>query len=122
VRHRGFHGELTAIDDFRADFEFKMVAGLAGPDTISFESVNYPGNYLRHADFRIQLRPNDGSDGFKKDASFYLRDGLSGTGTRSLESVNYPGYYVRHSYFQMYLHQNDQSELFRVDASFRLVQ
>jgi hypothetical protein len=39
----------------RRDSTFKMVPGLADSRHVSFESVNYPGHYLRHQGFRLNL-------------------------------------------------------------------
>ncbi|XP_013419451.1 uncharacterized protein LOC106180106 [Lingula anatina] len=36
----------------------------------AFESVNFPNHFIRHAGYRLQIRPNDGSLLFKRDASF----------------------------------------------------
>ena len=37
------------------DAQFRLVPGLAGTGTVSFESVNYPGYYLRHFDYDFLL-------------------------------------------------------------------
>ncbi len=43
---------------------------------VMLESVNYPGRYLRHQNFRIRLDPYQDSDLFRMDASFFLVAGL----------------------------------------------
>ena len=50
---------------------FKLVPGLCGvKGSISFESIKYPGNFLRHQNYLIKLHKEDSSDLYKKDASF----------------------------------------------------
>ncbi len=44
--------------------------GLAGTGTASFESVNYPGCFLRHANYDFQLVRNDGTAQFAAVATF----------------------------------------------------
>jgi hypothetical protein len=83
--------------------------------------VNYPGHFLRHQDFRLQLSHDDGSDSslFRQDASFYESPGLAAGSGMSFESVNYPGRFIRHRDFHLWVELNDGSDLFRQDASFR---
>ncbi len=51
---------------------FRMVSpGLTGEaGTVSFESKDKPGYFLRHQNFLMFLHPRDNSDLFKKDATF----------------------------------------------------
>ena len=51
---------------------FKLVPGLCGvQDSISFESIRYPGYFLRHQNYILKLHKEDSSDLYKKDASFF---------------------------------------------------
>jgi Alpha-L-arabinofuranosidase B (ABFB) domain/Cysteine-rich secretory protein family len=87
-------------------------------ETASFESVNYPNRFMRHAFLLGELTPLS-SDLDRKDATFVLRPGLSGTpGAISFESINYPGQFLRHQNFRLKLNPNDGSTLFHQDASF----
>jgi alpha-L-arabinofuranosidase B-like protein/glycosyl hydrolase family 2 len=70
-------------------------AGLASAGCYSLESVNFPGQYLRHANFRLQKAANDGSSLFANDATFCARTGRTGGGI-SLEAFNFPGDFIRH--------------------------
>ncbi|MDR6322247.1 AbfB domain-containing protein [Actinoplanes couchii] len=79
----------------KADATFTLRRGLADNSCYTFESVNYPGQYLRHAAGRIRLASNDGSSLFAADATFCARPGLSGTGV-TFESLNFPGSFLRH--------------------------
>jgi hypothetical protein len=125
IRHRNYRGELTVIESAtdRKDSTFKIVPGISGRG-LSFESLNFPGYYLRHKNFEIWLDRNTDNDLFKKDASFNIRiPGLVGGPLSylyvSFESLNYPGHYIRHRNFKLYLEKGND-ELFRKDASFTL--
>jgi predicted alpha-1,6-mannanase (GH76 family) len=105
--HRGGLGitEIVKNDSpeiFKKDGTFKLVRGLADPECYSFESYNFPGEYLRHAYSRVRKDKSDGSDGFKGDATWCARPGLSGSGV-SFESRNFPNHYLRHFNAQAWL-------------------
>lgn len=127
VQHRGFLGESKPIanDQDRKDGSFRVVPGLAGPGTISFEASNYPGHYLRHQGFRIKLAKSDGSQLFLEDASFKPTAGASGEGT-TFRSVNYPEHALRHCAHHLYIDKNDGTnkdcapdpKVFAADTSF----
>jgi hypothetical protein len=95
-----------------------LCAGASGLAQNSFESVDFPGLYIRHANSLGEITrittPLD-----RADATFLLRPALSGPpGAVSFESVNYPGHFLRHQDFRIKLHKNDGSDLFNKDASF----
>lgn len=127
VRHRNFLGEVSNPPDGMRDgtrsfddFVFRMGPGLAGRNTVSFESKNFPGYYLRHQNFRIKLHRMDGSELFRKDASFLVVPGLGNPSWNSLESYNFPGYFLRHQNFHLYIARGS-TDLFRKDATFRIL-
>ena len=63
-------------------------------EIFSFESINFPGFYLRHAGFRLYLNQNDRSTLFANDSSFRIIRGLNGDKkTISIQSSNYPDRY-----------------------------
>ncbi|QRN98978.1 AbfB domain-containing protein [Archangium violaceum] len=100
LRHSDSLGFTEVVDGastatLKQDATFKLVAGLAESSCYSFESRNYPGQYLRHAGSRIRKDARDGTALFDQDATFCAQPGLSGTGV-SFESFNYPGRYIRH--------------------------
>jgi len=78
LRHAGFRAYL-AVDPFPAqDSEFRVVTGLAGLTGVSFESINFPGRYLRvRSDGTVWVEANDNSTAFKESASFRRVAGLS---------------------------------------------
>ena len=85
IRHRGYAAYLDPVDArsgglARADSSFVVRDGLAGGGK-SFESLNYPGFFLRAEGGRVYLRENDGSGSFASDATFETQAGLNGTGT-----------------------------------------
>ncbi|MGI5498900.1 AbfB domain-containing protein [Lentzea sp. CA-135723] len=86
----------------KADATYTVRRGLADSSCYSFESVNFPGQFLRHAASRVRNSPNDGSALFREDATFCARPGLSGTGV-TLESINKPGSYLRHFESQVFV-------------------
>lgn len=86
----------------RADATFTIRQGLANPSCYSFESTNFPGEYLRHANSRVVKSRDDGSALMRNDATWCARPGLSGTGV-SFESVNFPGRYLRHFAAQVWM-------------------
>ena len=72
-----------------------MRRGLAKNPCVSFESKNYPGDYLRHSNFTLYRQPDDGSSLFAADATFCPVAGMNGQGN-SFPSDNYPARYIRH--------------------------
>ena len=79
----------------KADATYTVRPGLADASCYSFESVNFPGQFLRHANSRVQNSVNDGSALLRADATWCARTGLTGTGV-SLESWNFRGSFLRH--------------------------
>jgi len=83
------------------DATYTVRAGLAG-SCYSFESVNFPGQYLRHQASRVRNSPDDGSALMRADATWCARSGLTGGGV-SLESYNFRGSYLRHHNSEVWL-------------------
>jgi hypothetical protein len=86
----------------KADATYTVRSGLASASCYSFESVNVPGQYLRHANSRVQISANDGSALMRADATWCARSGLTGSGV-SLESFNYRGSFLRHINSEVWL-------------------
>lgn len=123
VRHANFDVLLDPGVTPALDGRWKVVPGLAntGSGYVSFESVNVPGYYLRHADLDFSLAKHDGSDTFRQDATFRVVPGLANSGASSFQSYNFPNLYIRHSAYSLKLHpiSNDAD---RQDATFRIVE
>jgi len=84
------------------DATYTIRPGLADAACYSFESVNFPGQFLRHANSRVQNSVNDGSALLRADATWCARTGLTGSGV-SFESWNYRGSYLRHYAAEVWL-------------------
>ena len=119
IRHRNSLGFLDEIRDRlgKKDASFRIVPGLAGTCS-SFESMNYPGHYLRHENFRIKLARNSDDELFKKDATFCMKRGLANSSWTSFASYNFPDHYIRHSNFELWIARFENTSLFRKDATF----
>ncbi|MGW1323689.1 family 43 glycosylhydrolase [Streptomyces antibioticus] len=117
VRHWEFRARIEAGVSPLADSQFRVVTGPAGTGTVSLESANYPGYYLRHRNFEVWLERNDGTAAFAADAAFHRRTGLADTTGVSFESYNYPGRYVRHHDYFLYV-QTPGTVTDRADATF----
>lgn len=102
-----------------ADSQFRIVPGLAGSGTVSLESANFPGRYLRHKFYEFWIEADDGSAVFDADASFFQRDGLADPAAESFESFNFPGRFLKASGGLANL-QTVATAQDRTDATFRL--
>ncbi|MCZ4119492.1 AbfB domain-containing protein [Streptomyces sp. H39-S7] len=91
-------GNSSAL--LKSDATWKIVAGLANSACYSFESRNYPGEYLRHQDFRVRRAAGDGSALFKADATFCA---VQGNGGVRFSASNLPGSYIRHINSEVWL-------------------
>lgn len=100
VRHSAFQGRMDPypFDPYR-DSQWRIVPGLADASGVSFESVNFPGYYLRHANFNLVLNQSDNTNTFKADATFYKVAGLADSTWSSFRSYNFPSMYIRHANF-----------------------
>jgi hypothetical protein len=104
----------------KQDATYWVRPGLSNGSCYSFESRNFPGQYLRHRSFRIYREANSGGT-FAPDATFCTREGLSGGGT-SFESANLPGHYLRHRNAEVWLDPlAGSSGTFRDDATWAVV-
>ncbi|XP_013402028.1 uncharacterized protein LOC106167719 [Lingula anatina] len=76
LRHYGYFVNLESSKNprnahiFDKDATFYPRPNRFIPGYTAYESVNYPGHFIRHAGYRLQIRRDDGSLLFKKDASF----------------------------------------------------
>jgi len=121
VREWALLGELAEIKNprDRRDSSFRMVPGLADPSAVSFESVSYPGRFLRHQNFRVKVAPNDGSELFQKDATFRPVPGLAAPEQASFQSYNYPDRFLRHRDSHLWV-EAGRDPLFAQDSTFAI--
>jgi hypothetical protein len=122
MRHLDGLGYTEVVDAassglLKADATFKVVPGLADASCYSFESRNFPGQYLRHSASRIRKDARDGSALFDQDATFCARAALDGSYNVSLESKNLPGSYLRHRDSQLWVDAFENTQLYRQDAT-----
>jgi len=119
VRHRLFRAEVSELSAERdeADATFRIVPGLADSSYVSFESVNFPGHFLRHSNFQIVLAPRAFDPLFDEDATFAPQKGMADPAALSFESFNFPGRFMRHEAGQMRLTERDSAS-FVADATF----
>ncbi|KAH8158862.1 hypothetical protein CIB48_g9394 [Xylaria polymorpha] len=98
-------------------------AGLANSGCVSFESVDSPGSFIRHADYQLMVNGNDNSKIFREDATFCPQAGISGQGN-AFRSWSYPARYFRHHNALLYIagnsgpHEFDNPAVFNNDVTF----
>ncbi|MFJ5998646.1 glycoside hydrolase family 43 protein [Streptomyces sp. NPDC092370] len=119
VRHTNFDVRIDQ-NITSDDAKFRLRPGLAGSGTVSFESVNNPGYFLRHANYDFQLVRNDGTAQFAADATFRQVAGLADATWSSFQSYNHPDRYIRHYAYQLRL-DPITTATGRGDATFRVV-
>ena len=91
--------------------------GLGNSDCFSFESVDTPGSYVRHAGFALLVNVDDGTRLFAEDATFCTLVGLNGQGNL-VRSWNYPTRYVRHYQDLGFVASNGGVQSFDAAANF----
>jgi non-reducing end alpha-L-arabinofuranosidase len=100
IRHHNNDAIISPISSSNStldkqDATWIVRPGLANTSCVSFESYNYPGDFLRHDNFELYRQPDVGTSQFYQDATFCPVTGKSGTGY-SFQSVNYTNKYIRH--------------------------
>jgi hypothetical protein len=120
IRHSeglGFTEVVNAAssDLLKQDATWKVKQGLANRLCYSFESRNYPGEYLRHRDFRVRREAGDGSAVYKADATWCP---IQGNGGLRLSAAGFPGQYLRHITTELWLAQAGGTHTWDDPASF----
>jgi hypothetical protein len=116
IRHQNNNAITSVITSSssatdKGDGSWIVRRGLANNSCVSFESRNYPGDFLRHFNFQLYRQPMDGSAIFRADATFCPQAGRSGQGT-SFASYNYPTRFIRHYNNTLYIASNGGSNAF----------
>ena len=95
IRH--FYFRLRADPDVSPaeDLKFRVVAGLADSNGVSFESVNFPGRFIRQNNDEVLLDLNDSTAAFAQDATFRSVPGLADSSFISFQSSKQPARYLR---------------------------
>jgi GH43 family beta-xylosidase len=94
LRHANFYPRIDVSIVPLADSQFVVVPGLADPEAVSIESVNFPGFFLRNQNNAILLNANDRSEEFAANATWWIRPGLADDEWISFESYDQPGKYM----------------------------
>jgi hypothetical protein len=116
IRHQNNNAVTSVISSSsssldKSDGSWIVRRGLANNSCVSFESRNYPGDFLRHSNFQLFRQPMDGSALFRADATFCPQAGRSGSGT-SFASFNFPTRFIRHFNNTVYIASNGGSNAF----------
>ncbi len=119
VRHYNMDVRIDPSVSPVADSQFRLVPGLASSSAVSFESVNFPGHFLRHVDYDFVLAPRESGGTFNADATFNRVAGLADSSWSSFTSYNYPTRYIRHYGYVLRLDPVSTTQE-RADATFRV--
>ena len=91
-------------------------------NTVSMMSVEKPGWYLRHFDFRLYLEPIANPRNahiFDLDATFTELENVYFDGFTAFQSVNYPEYYISSNEMEeLFIRQTQDTDSFKKSASF----
>ena len=127
IRHQNGNAVTSVITSSsssldRNDASWIVRRGLASSSCVSFESRNFPGDFLRHSNFQLFRQPMDGTTLLRQDATFCPEAGKNGQGN-SFRSFNFSTRYIRHFNNTVYIASNggsnafDSSTLWTDDAS-----
>jgi hypothetical protein len=127
IRHQNNNGVTSVITSSspavdKGDGTWIVRRGLANNSCVSFESRNFPGDFLRHQNFQLRRQPMNGSALFRADATFCPQAGMSGQGT-SFAALNFPTRFIRHYNNNLYIASNggpnafDSTNLWAADVS-----
>ncbi|WP_239163326.1 AbfB domain-containing protein [Paractinoplanes rishiriensis] len=121
VRHVNNDARIDPNVSPAADAQWRVVPGLANASSgyVSFESVNFPGYYLRHYDYDLSLARNEGTAQYAADATFRRVAGLADSGAVSFQSYNFTSRYLRHSNYVLRIDPISTATE-RADATFRI--
>lgn len=118
IRHIEYRAQIDSDVSPAQDAQFRLVPGLAGSSGVSFESVNFPGHYLRvRANGEVWLDQNDNSPSFANDATFRRVAGLASSSKSSYQMWTDASRYLRHYNYMMYA-QSGSGSVFFADATF----
>lgn len=120
-RHINYDARIDANVTPPEDQYWQIVPGLANSNGyVSFQSVYFPGHYLRHYNYDFVLAKNDGTTQFAADATFKQVAGLKDSAWSSFQSYNFPTRYIRHYNYLLRL-DPISTDLEKQDATFKVV-
>ena len=95
-----------------------FILGQAG--SVSFESLVWPGNYIRHRDYLIYTESSGYNPStFNDDATWIAHPDKYFQGYYAFEASNVGNYFIRHQNYRLRIDQDDGTDLFKQDASFK---
>jgi GH43 family beta-xylosidase len=94
LRHIDFGIRVDFTPNPPGDSQFVIRPGLADPDAVSIESVNFPEFFIRQKQNTIVLSAYDHTEDFEGDATWWIRPGLADETWISFESYNHPNFYI----------------------------
>ncbi|MEU7616526.1 glycoside hydrolase family 43 protein [Micromonospora rifamycinica] len=119
VRHANYDVRVDPSVSPVQDGQWRLVPGLTGSGTVSIQSVNFPGYYLRSYGFDFRLEADDGTATFAADATFRQVAGLASASWTSFQSYHHPDRYIRHYSYLLRLDPVPDAQS-RADATFRV--
>lgn len=123
LRHRdalAFTEVVDAASDatLKLDASWRMVPGLADASCYSFESRNFPGEYLRHAFSRVRRNPLEDSALYRADATFCAEGTADGSPGTRFAASNFPNRYLRHYAEEVWIADGQGGDSWNTSASF----
>jgi hypothetical protein len=95
-----------------------MVPGLADASCYSFESRNFPGEYLRHSASRVRREPLQDSALYRADATFCAGGTADGSPGTRFAASNFPNRYLRHYAAEVWIADGQGSDPWNTSAGF----
>lgn len=102
----------------KQEASWRMVPGLADASCYSFESRNFPGEYLRHAFSRVRRQPLEDSDLYRADATFCAEGTADGSPGTRFAASNFPNRYLRHYAAEVWIADGQGGAPWNTSASF----
>jgi beta-xylosidase len=121
VRHIDFEARIDADIDLEQDAYWNITPGLSDATCVSFESVNYPGYFLKQSDDGLILQEQDGSKQFNNEATFCIVPGLYDSSWVSFQSYADQAQYIRH-YNYVLKTDTISTDIEKMDATFRILE
>ncbi len=118
IRHSNSRARIDTNVSPAEDAEFKLVSGLADSSGVSFESENFPGQFLRvRSNGEVWLDSNDDTVAFADEATFRRTAGLADEQSFSYQMWTDAERYLRHRSYNLYA-ESGSGSLFKADATF----
>ncbi len=118
IRHSAYRARIDETISPAEDGRFRPVTGLTSTAGVSFESVNWPGHYLRvRANGEVWVDKNDNTAAFRDSATFERVPGLADASKSSFRMWTDSTRYLRH-YAYLMVAQSGSGSAFNADATF----